>query len=112
MATVQEALTPIFAMRLKLSLDKGDRYDAKTALQEIAVRTTGDSPAYRVGSSGPDHDKRFTADVFIEDELMGTGNGRSKKEAEYNAAREALGRLEQGASEAPSEEGGADARAS
>lgn len=91
---VQVALNPIFAARLKESIESGDRYDAKTALQEVVVRDVGGAPRYRVTSSGPDHDKSFTADVFVEEQLMGTGSGHSKKEAEYNAAREALDRLE------------------
>lgn len=108
---VRAALEPIFEERLRQSYETGDRYDAKTALQEVVVRQTGGSPLYRVASSGPDHDKRFTADVYIEDEPMGTGIGRSKKEAEYNAAREALERLE---NEDPvtEEEGDTSARAS
>jgi ribonuclease-3 len=71
-----------------------------------------------VASSGPDHDKRFTADVFVDEKLYGSGSGRSKKEAEYNAAREALGRLAEGISGTPletdgdPEEGGRRARAS
>ncbi len=92
--TVRSALEPIFGERLRRSLETGDRYDAKTALQEVVVRETGGSPAYRVASAGPDHDKTFNADVFVEERLMGSGTGRSKKEAEYNAAREALGRFE------------------
>jgi ribonuclease-3 len=108
---VREALTPIFQERIRNSLDRGDRYDAKTALQEVAVREAGSQPRYRVASSGPDHDKRFTADVYVEETLMGSGTGRSKKEAEYNAAREALERMEE-QFPASSEGGGADARAS
>lgn len=107
---VRSALEPIFEERLRESHEAGDRYDAKTALQEVVVRRTGGSPMYRVSSSGPDHDKRFSADVFVDEALMGTGMGRSKKEAEYNAAREALERLEdEGTAE---EEGGTSARAS
>ena len=94
LAEVQAALNPIFAARLQESIDSGDRYDAKTALQEVVVRDAGGVPRYRVASSGPDHDKSFTADVFVNEELMGSGTGHSKKEAEYNAAREALERLE------------------
>jgi ribonuclease-3 len=48
-----------------------------------------------VASSGPDHDKHFTAHVYVDAELYGVGDGRSKKEAEQNAAREALSRLEE-----------------
>ncbi len=110
---VQQALEPIFAERLKDSLETGDRYDAKTALQEVVVRETGGSPDYRVASSGPDHDKRFTADVYVEDRLMGSGHGRSKKEAEYNAAREALSLMEEELDVVRAgKQGGTDARAS
>jgi ribonuclease-3 len=70
-------------------------FDAKTALQEAAVRAHGEVPVYRVASSGPDHDKRFTAHVFIAGDPFGSGTGRSKKEAEQHAAREALDKLEE-----------------
>jgi ribonuclease-3 len=115
---VQDALVPIFKERLTRSIATGDRYDAKTALQEIVVRDSGGVPAYRVAAMGPDHDKRFTADVYIEETLMGSGSGRSKKEAEYNAAREALGHIEGDpevtslTDDEPKVEGGQDARAS
>jgi len=100
--TVRSSLEPIFGERLTRSLETGDRYDAKTALQEVVVHVTGGSPDYRVASEGPDHDKTFTADVYVDARLMGSGSGRSKKEAEYNAAREALGRVgPAGAPDAP-----------
>ncbi len=47
-------------------------------------------PEYRVSSTGPDHDKRFEAEVFLKDKFMGIGTGRSKKQAEQAAAKEAL----------------------
>ena len=115
---VKDALAPIFSDRIARSVDSGDRYDAKTALQEVVVQKTAGSPLYRVASSGPDHDKRFTADVFVDEKLYGSGSGRSKKEAEYNAAREALGRLAEGIpgttlqADGDPEEGGRRARAS
>ena len=102
-----ELLTPLFSERVAESMRARSRYDAKTALQEIAVRDTGDLPSYRVASSGPDHDKRFEAHVYMGDELFGSGAGRSKKEAEQKAATEALDRL------SLQDQGGAgDARAS
>lgn len=108
---VRGALEPIFTEKLERSLETGDRYDAKTALQEVVVKATGGQPEYRMSATGPDHDKRFTADVFVGTTLMGSGAGRSKKEAEYNAAREALARVEE--IEAMKEQGGEeDARAS
>lgn len=104
---VGEELTPLFEDRIESSMQARSRYDAKTALQEIAVRDTGELPSYRVASSGPDHDKRFVAHVYMADELFGTGAGRSKKEAEQRAATEALERLA-----LEREQGRGDARAS
>jgi ribonuclease-3 len=89
---VKEALIPLFADGIARSV-AGPRYDVKTALQELVVRRGG-FPSYRVASSGPDHDKRFTAHVYVDDELYGVGSGRSKKEAEQAAALEALERIE------------------
>ena len=71
---------------------EGDR-DYKTGLQELAAHDVGSIPQYRVVEQGPDHAKEFTATVFIGGEPYGTGEGRSKKEAEQGAAREAHGRL-------------------
>jgi ribonuclease-3 len=91
---VEGALLPLFADQLDERVAGGARYDAKTALQEVSVRNHGSFPSYRVESSGPDHDKRFEAWVYVKEELCGRGRGRSKKEAEQNAAREALAHLD------------------
>ncbi len=113
MPAVEAALVPLFTRKLEAAATAG-RFDTKTALQEVAVKETGDLPTYRVSSSGPDHDKRFIAHVYIGNDLFGTGSGRSKKDAEQDAAREALGRLEGATPTAGGivVEGGADARAS
>jgi ribonuclease-3 len=68
---------------------EGDR-DYKTILQELASRELHTMPEYRLEERGPDHEKEFTATVFLEGQAMGTGIGRSKKEAEQRAAREAF----------------------
>lgn len=91
---VEHTLVPLFAGQLDARVAGGARYDAKTALQEVAVRDHGSFPSYQVESSGPDHDKRFEARVFVKEKLRGRGRGRSKKEAEQNAAREALAHLD------------------
>ena len=109
MDVISRSLIPLFEPRIAES-ETGTRYDSKTALQEIVVKNTGELPSYRVASSGPDHDKRFVAHVFVGNEPYGNGSGRSKKEAEQNAAREALERLE--ASPLEAQEGAGDARAS
>ena len=90
LAELRSKLDPIFEERIAEALTAEHRYDSKTALQEVVVRDTSELPIYRVSSSGPDHDRRYTAHVYVSDELYGTGNGRSKKEAEQMAAREAL----------------------
>ena len=65
--------------------------DYKTEFQEIA-QTKGDvNIRYKVvGSTGPDHNKSFIVEVYLNDELMGEGEGSSKKKAEQNAARNAI----------------------
>lgn len=65
--------------------------DYKTALQEIAQKNPGEIISYAVISeSGPDHNKRFEVSVYLNSNLLASGNGRSKKEAEQNAAQQAL----------------------
>jgi ribonuclease-3 len=67
--------------------------DYKTNLQELAAAEMSASPEYRVSERGPDHEKEFTAIVYLAGEAFGQGMGRSKKEAEQRAAEVAVGRL-------------------
>ena len=68
--------------------------DYKSLLQEHAHRTPGLSPQYRVLSeAGPDHNKQFQVSVTIGGEVKGIGWGKSKKEAEQNAAKNALEKI-------------------
>lgn len=65
--------------------------DYKTTLQEIIQQNPEEKLEYAViGESGPDHDKHFTVQVYLNSNVIGKGGGRSKKEAEQQAAREAL----------------------
>jgi len=65
--------------------------DYKSLLQIYSQQSHGASPQYRMmNESGPDHDKRFQASVMIGDEVKGLGWGKSKKEAEQEAAKNAL----------------------
>jgi len=68
--------------------------DYKTRLQEELARF-GQKPVYEIEGWGPDHDRRFRARALIGDSPAGTGEGRSKKEAEQEAARAALDSLAQ-----------------
>ncbi|MBI5379347.1 MAG: ribonuclease III [Nitrospirae bacterium] len=84
----------IFQDMIRQLLSQGLNHDFKTDLQEYCQSQLGVLPLYRViGESGPDHDKRFEVEILVREEPMGTGAGRSKKEAEQEAAREALARL-------------------
>ncbi|MCC8077785.1 MAG: ribonuclease III [Oscillospiraceae bacterium] len=86
-----------FIERYVLSrLDAGDVLvqDYKTALQELVQQTPGHSVVYSlIGESGPDHAKRFTVSVSLCGAVIGSGEGRTKKEAEQRAAQAALEQL-------------------
>jgi ribonuclease-3 len=71
---------------------EGDR-DYKTILQELASAELHSLPEYRLTERGPDHEKEFTATVYLGGRAWGRGIGRSKKEAEQQAAHEAYVRL-------------------
>jgi len=79
--------------RLSEAPSQLDRLDQKSTLQELLASRGRQSPTYVLTSQGPDHDKEFTATVVVEDEVLGTGTGRSKKMAEQQAAGEAIDRL-------------------
>lgn len=65
--------------------------DYKTQLQEWCQRQHDSTPQYvTTKESGPDHQKQFEVQVLVQGKIMGYGEGRSKKEAEQAAAREAL----------------------
>src|SRR5438876_515469 len=63
--------------------------DFKTRLQELAARQYDQLPRYEVRDEGPDHAKVFSAVVYVDQLARGEGQGRSKKQAEQAAAREA-----------------------
>ena len=66
--------------------------DYKTQLQEIVQQTPEERVEYVLtGESGPDHNKRFTVEVHLNSNVIGRGEGKSKKNAEQQAAKEALG---------------------
>lgn len=69
--------------------------DYKTALQELVQRESGQVLAYHlIGESGPDHAKIFSMEVLLNGTRIGTGEGRSKKEAEQAAAKAAVLQME------------------
>lgn len=84
-ALVHHLLDPL----MKHSAGLGAGLDWKTSLQELAASTERGSPEYRIAHAGPDHDKVFTAWAVLEEEILGSGIGRSKKAAEQEAAEAA-----------------------
>lgn len=65
----------------------------KSSLQEL-LQNEGRQPTYEiVGYDGPPHDRTFFAHVFVDDELIGEGSGKSKKQAEAAAAQAALDKI-------------------
>jgi len=87
---VVHQLMPLFAKVEQGGILK----DYKTILQEVVYQEAQQTVSYElVSTSGPDHDKTFTFNVLITGKVMGTGTGRSKKEAEQKAARQALEKL-------------------
>lgn len=92
---VRRVVRALFGSRIEAAVGKEVPKDAKTRLQELVTRRHGNLPRYRTIGHGPDHAKRFRADVYVNDRLCGRGQGRSKKEAEQAAASHALEQLAQ-----------------
>ena len=86
----------LFADLLVAAPQLGAGLDWKTSLQELAASRGLGVPEYRVSEEGPDHAKVFAARVLLSGAARGTGSGRTKKEAEQNAAAAAYTSLQDG----------------
>jgi ribonuclease-3 len=94
-ATVaREVILRLFASLLDTAPTLGAGLDWKSSLQEITAARGLGVPTYIVTSTGPDHDKEFTATVMVADSEYGRGVGRTKKEAELKAAASAWNALD------------------
>lgn len=83
-------ILPFVRAKLKTIKTRGVG-DYKTALQEIIQRNKGEALSYSlVEESGPPHDRHFIMEVLLNSNVIGHGEGKSKKEAAQNAAMEAL----------------------
>ncbi|MDX9917818.1 MAG: ribonuclease III [Gudongella sp.] len=89
---VSSYLVAKFETDIVRAVSKGNLFiDFKTELQEKLQRVTKERISYRVSKEeGPDHNKIFYVDVFLAEDIIGSGFGRNKKEAEQLAAKEAL----------------------
>ena len=92
METVEKFLLPFVIGEIeKIGTSKGFSGDPKSLLQQFVQQAEGDFLEYVVvGQSGPDHMKLFKVEARLNSNVIGRGQGRSKREAEQNAAREAL----------------------
>lgn len=91
-AGFEEAKKFVLGFIANAAVEEHSISDYKTALQEIVQKNHGEILEYfMVGESGPDHNKSFIVEVRLNSNVIGTGEGRSKKQAEQMAAKEALG---------------------
>lgn len=75
-------------------IDKKLYKDFKSAFQEVAQEKKNTTPSYRViEETGPDHNRNFRVGVFLEENLVGEGSGKSKQAAEQEAAAAALAKF-------------------
>ena len=91
LATAKDFILSLFADELDWAVQGKDEINYKSRLQEVVLAQRQSLPRYRVvATSGPDHNRCFTVEVLIDGGVLGQGSGRSKKEAETEAARAAL----------------------
>lgn len=94
LSVVENLTKKLFKERASALIEKGHYSDPKSMLQEKSQMLFGSIPKYRVGhETGEPHKKIFSIDVYINGKPFGSGMGRSKKEAEVSAAKEALKKL-------------------
>jgi ribonuclease-3 len=90
---VRELVLRLLASPIAVAAEGPGEEDHKTRLQELAARKAGLVPRYAVRDEGPDHEKSFFATVDIDGLATGHGEGRTKKQAEQAAARDAWNAL-------------------
>jgi len=103
-AEAQKFILKLLVPEIEAVLEDRHRKDYKTLLQEFAQKRYRTYPRYVLADKqGPDHDRTFFMEVYLENRLLGSGTGKNKKEAEQQAAGEAYRVLTETppASEAP-----------
>jgi len=87
-------LAHLFGDKLARIVEKKEYFAAKSKLQEVVQGRYKQTPLYKIlKEEGPEHDRTFTVVVSVRNKEVGTGVGKSKKEAEEKAATKALGKL-------------------
>lgn len=90
----REVIVKLFSELLDTAASLGAGLDWKTSLQELAAARRLGVPSYTVSSTGPEHDKQFSARAVVNGVDYGEGVGRTKKEAEQHAAAAAYAALD------------------
>ena len=88
---VDKFLKQFLLPRLEAIVKAEEHIDAKSRFQEIVQEQDGTTPHYKLEqTTGPDHDRIFTVGLYVGNKKVATGTGTSKREAEMNAAAQAL----------------------
>jgi ribonuclease III len=91
---VRDWLVELATPELDAGSSVGPLKSPKSRLQEHTQRTTGERPVYRLlDASGPDHERSFRIEVTVNGEVLGVGEGPSRRVAETAAAAEAMDRI-------------------
>ena len=91
-AAIEDAVVAAFSDQIEQALTT--RVDHKTDLQELLARHGRHVTYAEISAEGPPHDRRFTCAAIIDNQELGRGEGKTKKAAEQEAAREALAKLD------------------
>ncbi|MCL4457797.1 MAG: ribonuclease III [Nitrospirae bacterium] len=92
--TARSVITRLFKEEISSALFKKEGCDFKSELQEKSQSLFTVLPEYKiVKQEGEEHKKVFTAEVYINGQLYGSGTGKSKKDAQMSAAKEALEKM-------------------
>jgi ribonuclease-3 len=90
----RQLVLSLLEARIAVAVGEPGESDHKSRLQEVAVRLGKGVPRYDLVGFGPDHSRRYLATVYVAGQHLGTGEGRSKKDAEQVAAQVACESLE------------------
>jgi ribonuclease-3 len=91
-AAIEDAIVAAFSEQIEQALTT--RVDHKTDLQELLARSGRQVTYTEISVEGPPHERRFTCAAIVGGDELGRGEGRTKKAAEQEAAREVLAKLD------------------
>lgn len=92
--TCKVFLSSVLFDKIDTIIETKEYIDAKSSLQEITQERFKQMPIYKlINEVGPDHDKTFSVEVWLKDRFLGKGEGKSKQQAQQEAAKDALTKL-------------------